>query len=187
MNDNFNDTNLIERIQKGDDSALEIIITKYYSYIVKIVYSILNSYSHKVDLQGVVNEIFFTLWEKADKIDTSKCITLKGYLGALARNMSINERKKHTIDYQINNEILGDISYDFSQIELRLLLADAIKKLNKEEQLILVLFYFQNEKVSTISNLTGIPEATIRVKLKRCREKLKKILEEGGNNYENYI
>ena len=54
---------LIKRIQKGDESALEIIITEYHSYVFKIVYSILGSYSHKVDLQGIVNQVFFTLWQ----------------------------------------------------------------------------------------------------------------------------
>lgn len=50
MDDCYNEADLIERIQKGDESALKTIISKYHSYVVKIVYSILGSYSHKVDL-----------------------------------------------------------------------------------------------------------------------------------------
>lgn len=187
MSDSYNEIELIKRIQKGDETALTIIISEYHSYVVKIVYSILGSYSHKVDLQGVVNQIFFTLWNKAHKINPSKSITIKGYLGTLARNTAINEKKKYISDYQINDEVIGDISDDFNQVELRLLLADALRKLKKDEQLILVLFYFQNEKISDISRITGIPPSTVKSKLKRCKEKMKKFLEEGGNQYENYV
>ena len=77
MSDQYDEIELIRRIQKGDESALTIIISEYHSYVVKIVYSILGSYAHKVDLQGVVNQIFFTLWQKARKFDPSKSITLK--------------------------------------------------------------------------------------------------------------
>ena len=120
----------------------------------------------------MVNQIFFTLWHKANKIDPSKSVTIKGYLGILARNTAINEKKKCIPDYQV---------------ELRLLLANALRKLNKDEQLILVLFYFQNEKIADISRITGIPASTVKSKLKRCKEKMKKFLEEGGNQYENFV
>ena len=111
----------------------------------------------------------------------------KGYLGTLARNTAINEKKKCIPDYQINDEVIADISDDFNQVELRLLLANALRKLNKDEQLILVLFYFQNEKIADISRITSIPASTVKSKLKRCKEKMKKFLEEGGNQYENFV
>ena len=187
MSNYYDENELIRRIQKGDESALAIIISEYHAYVGKIVYSILGSYSHKIDLQGVVNQIFFTLWHKANKIDPSKSVTIKGYLGILARNTAINEKKKCIPDYQINDEVIADISDDFNQVELRLLLANALRKLNKDEQLILVLFYFQNEKIADISRITGIPASTVKSKLKRCKEKMKKFLEEGGNQYENFV
>ena len=154
MSNYYDENELIRRIQKGDESALAIIISEYHAYVGKIVYSILGSYSHKIDLQGVVNQIFFTLWHKANKIDPSKSVTIKGYLGILARNTAINEKKKCILDYQINDEVIADISDDFNQVELRLLLANALRKLNKDEQLILVLFYFQNEKIADISRIS---------------------------------
>ena len=167
MSNYYDENELIRRIQKGDESALAIIISEYHAYVGKIVYSILGSYSHK--------------------IDPSKSVTIKGYLGILARNTAINEKKKCIPDYQINDEVIADISDDFNQVELRLLLANALRKLNKDEQLILVLFYFQNEKIADISRITGIPASTVKSKLKRCKEKMKKFLEEGGNQYENFV
>lgn len=50
MSNYYDENELIRRIQKGDESALAIIISEYHAYVGKIVYSILGSYSHKIDL-----------------------------------------------------------------------------------------------------------------------------------------
>ena len=99
----------------------------------------------------------------------------KGYLGILARNTAINEKKKCIPDYQINDEVIADISDDFNQVELRLLLANALRKLNKDEQLILVLFYFQNEKIADISRITGIPASTVKKQTQTLQREDEKI------------
>ena len=151
----------------------------------KIVYSILGSYSLIKLIFRVWLIRSFTLWHKANKIDPSKSVTIKRLFRHIA-NTAINEKKK-CIQLRINDEVIADISDDFNQVELRLLLANALRKLNKDEQLILVLFYFQNEKIADISRITGIPASTVKSKLKRCKEKMKKFLEEGGNQYENFV
>ena len=74
----------------------------------------------------MVNQIFLPCGIKLIKIDPSKSVTIKGYLGTLARNTAINEKKKCIPDYQINDEVI-DISDDFNQVELRLLAANALE------------------------------------------------------------
>ena len=40
-------------------AALEEIIQTYYNYVAKIVYSILSFYSTEIDIQAVINQVFF--------------------------------------------------------------------------------------------------------------------------------
>ena len=40
MSNYYDENELIRRIQKGDESALAIIISEYHAYVGKIVYSI---------------------------------------------------------------------------------------------------------------------------------------------------
>ncbi len=78
MSNYYDENELIRRIQKGDESALAIIISEYHAYVGKIVYSILGSYSHKIDLQGVVNQIFFLpCGIKLIKLIHRKSVTIK--------------------------------------------------------------------------------------------------------------
>ena len=176
---------LVKRMSSGDEQALVEIIGIYHSYVTKIVYSILSGYTDLIDWQGVVNQVFFTLWENAKSFDTSKSTDLKGYIGVIAKNSAINEKKKYVLVSPIIDDVLGEVSDSFSQIELKLILEEAIRKLDKQEQLILVKFYFQGNKINTISEDLGLSESTVKSKLRRSKEKLKKYLLEGGYVYED--
>ena len=70
------------------------LIQTYHNYVAKIVYSILSFYSTEIDIQAVINQVCFLLWEKAEQIDTNKCEDIKYYLAAIAKHEVINERNK---------------------------------------------------------------------------------------------
>ena len=87
MSNYYDENELIRRIQKGDESALAIIISEYHAYVGKIVYSILGSYSHKIDLlcdcfPFIVKSqtVHFTAW-RLDNVDFYVCLlTLNNFL-----------------------------------------------------------------------------------------------------------
>ena len=55
---------------------------------------------------------------------------------------------------------------------------DAVMKLDKDQRLAVILFYYYDYTSSEIAKMSGTKEATIRTRLKRAREKLKEILKE---------
>lgn len=179
------ETNLIARLKQKDTEALKEIICLYNRYVVTIVYEILHEYIDYEEIQSLTNHVFFLLWKSVEKIDCSKTENLKSYIGAIARNTAINERKKLRHTYPLNDDIYinGDASIEHA--ELKHILLNAIKKLSQEEQVILVKFYFQGKTTKKISLELHLPEATIKSKLRRSREKLKEFLMKGGNIYEN--
>ncbi|MGN0607001.1 MAG: RNA polymerase sigma factor [Oscillospiraceae bacterium] len=58
----------------------------------------------------------------------------------------------------------------------------ALMKLPQNYRSIIHLFYYENMSVDMISSLLGLKESAVKMRLKRGREKLKKLLE-GGDNY----
>lgn len=70
---------IITRLKERDTKALEEIILEFHSYVARIVYTILQGYADEIDIQGVINQVFFTLWEKAEKIDIENYKDLKPY------------------------------------------------------------------------------------------------------------
>lgn len=85
-------TELINRLKEKDQKALELIIQNYNHYVAAVVYSILKDCLPEIDIQALVNQVFFLLWENASKIDCVKYDDLKPYPGAIARNLALSER-----------------------------------------------------------------------------------------------
>ena len=77
---------VISRLKNKDAKALEQVITEYNHYVTAIVYNILKSCASTPDIQGIVNQVFFQLWQNAEKIDTDRFHDLKPYLAKTARN-----------------------------------------------------------------------------------------------------
>ena len=70
MNDK--ELELIRRLKKKDQEALEEIIRLFHQYAAAIISRILYGQADRIDMQGVINDVFFRLWEHADSIDPEK-------------------------------------------------------------------------------------------------------------------
>lgn len=173
------------RLKNRDPKALEEIIKEFHQYVVSIVYTILHGYLAEIDIHGVVNQVFFNLWNNVEKLDIEKHEDIKPYLGAIARNTAINEKKKVMQYLPLEDRILKDEKEAFSQIELKEVLSAAMKQLSLENQVILLKFYFQGKTIQQIADEENMPQSTVKTKLKRSREKLRIILEEEGFIYED--
>jgi DNA-directed RNA polymerase specialized sigma24 family protein len=112
-------------------------------------------------------------WERAEQIDTNKCEDIKCYLVAIAKHEAINERNKIRPHVELDENVIGNSAKVFADIELREVIYSALQQLKTEYQIILLKYYYQ-EKL--IASEEGIPESTVKTKLKRGREKLKEIL-----------
>ena len=116
------------------------------------------------------------LWEKAEQIDTNKCEDIKCYLVAIAKHEAINERNKIRLHVELDENVIGNSAKVFADIELREVIYSALQQLKTEYQIILLKYYYQEKLIREIASEEGIPESTVKTKLKRGREKLKEIL-----------
>ncbi len=62
-------------------------------------------------------------------------------------------------------------------------LKQALAKLSEEERRIVVLRYFEEEKLQTIAGVMGLKVNTVKSRLYRAVEKLRKYMETGGTEY----
>lgn len=172
-------------MEQKDTKAFEKIVKQYHSYVVTIIYNILHGYLNEIDIQAVVNQVFFQLWNNMEKIDLDTYNDIKPYLGAIARNTAITERNKVMPHLELKEHIIGEMNEKLSQVERKVILSKAIRQLPKDSQIILLKFYFQGKTINQIAQEEKLPESTVKTKLKRSREKLKQILEKEGFVYED--
>lgn len=146
----------------------ETLIQNYDKY-----YRFAYSYVHnEVDAMDVVQEAAYKAILKSDSIKNSE------YIDTWICRIIINE------SYSVirKNKAVGIIPEDF-ELEHEdsvgnIDLANAIKSLKLNEQSVLILRYFQDRKLDEIAEIMDLNLNTVKSRLYRVMEKLKKILSE---------
>lgn len=121
----------------------------------------------RADAEDIVSETFIRLYEK--KRDFSDENHLKAWLITVAKNICRNRYRSNK-----NIQPLGDnIPYaqDYTVMP-------ELYKLEPNMRIAVYLFYYERYETKEIARMIRTTDAAVRTRLKRAREKLKKILEE---------
>ena len=107
MNKDYSNTELIERLKKGDIDAFDLIYNKYCNKLHKFV---LRYLKQEEDAQEIVQEVFIKIWESRSKINTFS--SFESFLFTIAYNASISLLRK-----RINEEKSREYIKFFPQID----------------------------------------------------------------------
>lgn len=183
------DKEILIGIKKKDEEALNCCIDKYGSYVSYIVSNILGKCCSNADCEETIADVFITIWEKIDQIDINRAEEFKSYLGAVARNKSKNKIRQ----LSKGNEIVGleesmimlgeSVEDKITAEEIHKYMIDCIKQLSVEDRKCFIKYYYYQMSIKNIAKDLGLNESTVKSKLARGRDKLKKmIIKEGGFN-----
>ncbi|MDD6484621.1 MAG: sigma-70 family RNA polymerase sigma factor [Clostridiales bacterium] len=170
---------LLINLKKRRRGSLEKAVDIYTPYVSVIVYNIIGGIMTKEDVEEAVSDVFVSLWKSAGELDVKKgCI--RTYLGALARNCARKKLRGFKGAYaQLDESAAASEEELCARLELdeeRAMLLELIKDLGEPDCEIFLRYYWYNERISKISDVTGICKSTITTKLQRGRKKLKEIL-----------
>ncbi|MDD6214705.1 MAG: sigma-70 family RNA polymerase sigma factor [Firmicutes bacterium] len=168
---------LLKQLKKKNDKAIESAIELYTPYVSTVLYNIAGAILMREDIEEIISDVFISLWQNADKIDLQKG-TIRSYIAATARNYALKrfmQRKEYTsiddIELPDEKSITEDtVMYDF--------LWKAVMELGEPDNEIFVRYYRYCEKLRDIAVATGVNLSTVKTKLSRGRQRLKKILSE---------
>ena len=142
---------LLHNLKKRNRNSLDDIIKIYTPYISVIVYNTVGCKLSKEDMEEIVSDTFFLLWQNSLNIDETKG-NMRSYLATIARNTSKNKLRKYH-----SNEVLNE----------------QITSLGEPDSEIFFRYYYYNEKIKTISKAMNISLSTVKTKLYRGKQKLK--------------
>lgn len=170
--DNF----YIERIRQGDSAAFTQIVEKHKDLVYTIVLRILQN---REDAEEIAQDVFIKAYKALDKFEgKSKFST---WLYRIAYNAAISKtRKKGLKTADLEDELIQNYSEDtfgedltqMSGEEQQRMLNKALSGLSGDENLLITLYYKNENSVEEISGITGLTESNVKVKLHRIRKKL---------------
>lgn len=171
--DDKRDLELIQRIAKGDQSAIQPLFARYNVALFRFLMGMLHN---EAIAEEVVNETFLDIWRGAGKFEGKS--SPSSWMFAIARNKAISLIRKRS-DLALDEEKAANISDDADTPEQTALKTDKaalIKKcmeaLSPKHREIINLVYYQEKSIREVSYIVGIPENTVKTRMFNARKQL---------------
>jgi RNA polymerase sigma-70 factor (ECF subfamily) len=164
---------LVARARDGDEQAISRLITIHKGLIYTIVVRMVTSADTARDL---THDAFVRAFQKLRDLRTSA--NFRPWLCAIARRIVLDhfrvEKRKPTVSLEETGEI-GAAS-NLAAVRRRVIIQDALSRLNPRDRLLLVLAYYQGFSHREVAQTLAISESNVRVYIQRARDRLRKLL-----------
>jgi RNA polymerase sigma-70 factor, ECF subfamily len=172
---------IISKAQEGDLRAFEELVTLYKRRVFAFAYYYLRN---KADAEDVSQEVFWRVFNYIKKFDAEK--KFFSWIYAIEMNVikgSYKSKNNRTVD--INEDYFEQISFNDNgllSMEDKIVLFNAIEKLEEDEKNLLLLKYMEDLSIKEIADAFTLTEENVKVKIFRAKEKVHKIIK--GGHYE---
>lgn len=167
---------LIQKMKRGDEKAFDIFVHKYYERILRYCAYHCQDVSYAEDL---TQETFVRFFSKlSDYRYIGKTIN---YLYTIAGNLCKDyfKKKKESLLDEPSAEVEDKLSQsDTEKILDRITIEAALRSLPDELREVIILYYFQELKLTEIADALNIGLPLVKYRLRQAKLKLKKLLKE---------
>ena len=183
------DAELVQRAKEGDAGAFELLYARYHARVYRLLYGMLGNREDAVDL---TQEVFVRAWIELPRLQIEK--TLYGWLRRTAINLGIDHLRRNRLvrfqsldasfdddesepfEWQLPDET-QDVQAAAELSELQDCLQRALQQLTTIHRVVVVLHYIEEVPVEEIAQQLSIPVGTVKSRLARAREALRRHLE----------
>ena len=148
---------LAERLIHGEQTALEEVTRKYTPLVSTIISNIAAGCFSVQDIEETTSDTFIALWFNRNKIKPDK---LKGFLCCIAKSLNVSQK--------IEDKFISKA------------LKDALDEIGEPDREIILRHYYYYQSSTVIADKMQMNSETVKSRIKRAKDKLKKILTERG-------
>ena len=174
---------IAERLMHGDQKALEEVTRKYTPLVSTIISNISAGCFSVQDIEETTSDTFIALWYSRDKIQKDK---LKGFICCIAKNkaknkIKSNQRHQNVISIEgMEFEDTLNVSQQIEDTFISKTLKEVLDEIGEPDREIIIRHYYYYQSSTVISEKMQMNNETVKSRIKRAKEKLKKILTERG-------
>ena len=155
---------------KGDDTVTEQQLEGYIHSYKNTVFRLAYSYvKNREDADDITQDAFMRLFVCDNSFDSGE--NVKAWLIRVTINLSKDLLRSGW--YKRRAELEEDIPVETKQESY---LLDCVKRLRPEYSAVIYLYYYEGYSAKEIAGLRGINSATVRTRLARARNQLRKML-----------
>lgn len=160
---------IIQDILKGDSQKYQILVERHSQKIYALALSLLQN---REDAEEITQNSFLKAFQALGSFKGKS--KFSSYLYRICYNESINLLRQRKQSFSLEQiveepEELNQIFYKIKQEEQKKFLNLALEKLAPDYRMVLNLFYFEEQSIKEIINITGWSTSNTKVKLHRAR------------------
>lgn len=169
---------LLERIARGDSSAVRPLIDAYGGFVWTIVRARFPGPKHLPDAEDVVQDIFASIWKDAARFDPARG-SEKTFIAVIARRRVIDRLRRGgalhetvveadqlsvPLDEQLDGLAIPGLASRAEDVRKA---ARALENLPQPQRMVLRLFIVSGQTHEQISAATGVPLGTVKSHIRR--------------------
>lgn len=181
----MSDEEIITKIQHGETELFSKITERYFDKI--FYYTRKMHFGNTEEAEDSTAETFYKAYRFINSY--SHAVPFSAWLYRVAKNTVIDTLRKHKRKPSVSLESYME-THDEPILEEKKNMHDEKKLidtfldyLDEEERSLLTLYYLEDVSIRELSDLYKIKENTISVKIKRARDKIRKLAEQKGITY----
>lgn len=166
---------LIQKMKHGDENAFDVFVHKHYEEILKYCAYHCANRSYAEDL---TQETFVRFFAKLS--DYHYMGKTKNYLYTIAGNLcrDYSKKSRESLLEEPSMEAQNSLQSEADKILDRITVETALNSLPDELREVIVLYYFQELKLTEISEVLQIGLPLVKYRMKQARMRLEQLLKE---------
>ena len=179
--ENVSDEMLLKHIADGDKAAMHILFTRHRTRVFRFIQHMIRNPAIADDL---VSQVFLDVWRSANKFENRAKVST--WLLSIARFKATSSLRARTYDNIDQDDALGIADAGdtpeaaLDRKETSGILRACIEKLSPAHREIIDLAYYHEKSVAEVSEIVGIPHATVKSRMFYARKQLAKLLGNAG-------
>lgn len=172
---------LIGRIASGDRLAMQVLFARHHVRVYRFVLRLVSDPTLAEDL---ISEVFLDVWRQAGRFEARSAVST--WLLAIARFKALSALRKKPNE-ELDEETAAGIEDTSDTPEVALqkkdkgeILRECLKSLSAEHREVIDLVYYHEKSVEEVSEIIGIPEATVKTRMFYARKRLSELLKAAG-------
>ena len=155
---------LVERLQRGDDRALEAFIEATQAMAHRLAYSILQDRDR---CQDVLQEVYLTVYQKIGQLENPAA--LRGWFSQILVNRCRQELRGRRFELLEDHHQSGEV---YEQVETRIDVQTAMAALPVDDRTVLTLREVCDLSYADIAENLQLPLGTVRSRIFNARQRL---------------
>ena len=170
---------LIQQVLAGDPEPFARIVRQYQNLVASVAYRM---GVRQGSIEDVVSEVFMKVYTRLHQYDGK--YALSSWIYRIATNHVLDDIRRQRRAGSVALDSVAEPSDPRMNVvgatelsERDQLLREAMRELPDDYQRVLALKHFEELSVETIAEVLDVPEGTVKIRLMRGRQRLRKILE----------